>query len=84
MIHPGQNLTLWVTPAEARRNRDGETVNKTSAIPVSSDGKVYVVQPGDTLWDISRKFQGLTIEKIKALNNLRNNKLQPGQKLIIG
>jgi membrane-bound lytic murein transglycosylase D len=41
------------------------------------------VQPGDTLWDISRKFQGLTIEKIKALNNLKTNKLKPGQKLIV-
>jgi membrane-bound lytic murein transglycosylase D len=51
------------------------------AIP---DSKTYTVQPGDTLWDISKKFEGLTIEKIKSLNKLNNSKLQPGQKLIIG
>ena len=43
----------------------------------------YVVKRGDTLWDISRKFEGLTIEKLKSLNNLSSNKLQPGQKLIV-
>jgi membrane-bound lytic murein transglycosylase D len=36
------------------------------------------------LWDIAKKFQGLTIEKIKILNNLKTTKLQPGQKLIVG
>jgi membrane-bound lytic murein transglycosylase D len=54
-----------------------------AAIPVP-DSKTYTVQPGDTLWDISKKFEGLTIEKIKSLNNLNNSRLQPGQKLIIG
>jgi membrane-bound lytic murein transglycosylase D len=43
-----------------------------------------VVQPGDTLWDISRKFDGLTIEKIKSLNNLDGNKIKAGQRLILG
>ena len=56
-----------------------------AAQPVSiPDSKTYIVQPGDTLWDISRKFEGLTIEKLRSLNNLNNNKIQPGQKLIVG
>jgi membrane-bound lytic murein transglycosylase D len=53
-------------------------------LATSSEGKIYTVQPGDSLWDISKKFQGLTIEKIKSLNNLKTTKLQPGQKLIVG
>jgi membrane-bound lytic murein transglycosylase D len=48
------------------------------------NSKTYIVQPGDTLWEISKKFEGLTIEKIKSMNRLGNTKLQPGQKLIIG
>jgi membrane-bound lytic murein transglycosylase D len=49
-----------------------------------TSGKVYYVQPGDTLWDISRMYEGLSVEKIKKLNKLTSNKIKPGQKLIIG
>lgn len=44
----------------------------------------HVVQPGDTLWDISKMFNGLSIERIKQLNGLNNDKIKPGQKLKIG
>lgn len=82
VIHPGQRLNIWVTPSLATGT---QRVSQTTAqIVVSPQGKVYTVQPGDSLWDISKKFQGLTIEKIKILNNLKTNKLQPGQKLIVG
>jgi membrane-bound lytic murein transglycosylase D len=54
-------------------------------IPTPIPGsKTYIVQQGDTLWDISRKFEGLSIESIKNLNNLKDNKIKPGQTLIIG
>lgn len=48
------------------------------------DNKTYTVQPGDSLWLISRKLNGVTIEQLKKLNNLSNNQIKPGQKLIIG
>ncbi|MBK8290351.1 MAG: LysM peptidoglycan-binding domain-containing protein [Flammeovirgaceae bacterium] len=79
-IRVGQQLVVWVAP--------GQTVAKnttaTETILLSPDTKTYIVQPGDTLWDISRKVPGLTVEKIKTLNNLKSNSLQPGQKLIVG
>ena len=50
----------------------------------STTSKFHLVQPGDSLWKISRQYEGLTIEKIKELNNLKSNKIKPGQKLIIG
>ena len=80
VIHPGQRLNIWILPSASTVS------SKTSSVEVvtSPQGKVYTVQPGDSLWDISKKFQGLTIEKIKTLNNLKTNKLQPGQKLIVG
>jgi membrane-bound lytic murein transglycosylase D len=56
----------------------------SSPVIVDKNAKTYTVQDGDTLWDISKKFDGLTIDKIKSLNKLNNNKIQPGQKLIIG
>ena len=46
-------------------------------------GKIYVVEVGDSVWEIAQKF-GTTIEKIVILNELANSRLiRPGQKLII-
>ncbi len=78
MIRTGQKLTIWVkstVPAQ------------TSAVvvPVETPAdKTYTVQPGDTLWDISRKFKGLSVEKLKTLNNLKSNQVAPGMKLVLG
>jgi len=44
----------------------------------------YKVKSGDNLWDISRKFEGTSVEKIMKLNNLpKNYKLNVGQVLKI-
>lgn len=83
-IHIGQRLNIWHRPsASATAVLASKPKTTLPAVPVPNS-KTYTVQPGDTLWDISKKFEGLTIEKIKSLNNLNTSKLQPGQKLIIG
>jgi membrane-bound lytic murein transglycosylase D len=68
--------------------RNAASVKTASDIPsafaIPANSKTYIVQPGDTLWDISKKLQGTSVEKIKDLNKMRGNKLKPGQKLIIG
>lgn len=87
-IRIGQRLNIWVIPSNHEYSTSTiastKTPAKVSTPLLSPDSKVYTVEPGDTLWDISRKFEGLTIEKLKTLNNLKSTKLQPGQKLIIG
>jgi 2',3'-cyclic-nucleotide 2'-phosphodiesterase/3'-nucleotidase len=46
-------------------------------------GKIYVVEVGDSVWEIAQKFS-TTVEKIVVLNELANSRLiRPGQKLII-
>ncbi len=82
MIRTGQRLNIWVIPSQ-------RVTQVAKPLPVSlpspsARANTYIVQPGDTLWDISRKFQGVTIEKIKSLNNLKSNRLEPGMKLIVG
>lgn len=55
----------------------------TSVVAVNSSATVtqdYVVQPGDTLYAISRKFNA-TVDEIKRLNNLSGNNLSVGQNL---
>ncbi len=47
--------------------------------PVSS-ADTYIVKSGDTLWSIARN-NGLTVNELKALNNLTSNALSIGQVL---
>ena len=42
----------------------------------------YVVKKGDTLWSIARAY-GLTVERLKSLNNLTGNNLTIGDSLIV-
>jgi flagellum-specific peptidoglycan hydrolase FlgJ/LysM repeat protein len=48
--------------------------------PSAAVGEFYVVQQGETLWAISRKLS-TTVDKLKALNNLTDNIIKPGQQL---
>ena len=48
----------------------------------SGTSNIYVVQKGDSLYSIARKFN-TTVESIKKNNNLINNLLSIGQKIII-
>ena len=81
MIRIGQRLVIW---SASSTTKISNTNFNTSSIQLQGDTKTYTVQPGDTLWEISKKLPGITIERIKNLNNLKGNKLQPGQKLIVG
>ena len=47
-----------------------------------TEGTIYVVQKGDTLYNIAKKF-GVSLDNIKASNNLQNNLISVGQKLVI-
>jgi membrane-bound lytic murein transglycosylase D len=59
-----------------------------SDMPVSSssdqDYEFYVVRYGDTIWDIAKKFDGVSATDILRLNNISDaSKIQVGQKLRI-
>lgn len=43
---------------------------------------VYLVQDGDSLWKIARRFK-VKVEKLKAYNDLKSDKLKPGTALKI-
>lgn len=56
-------------------------------VPYSYSGPVlndnyYIVQAGDSLWSISKKY-GISVDKLKDINNLSSNLLNTGQKLLI-
>lgn len=63
----------------------GDTLLISSADSTGDDGNdnYYVVNSGDTLWSIARKYN-LSVNELKALNNLGSNVLSVGQRLIVG
>jgi membrane-bound lytic murein transglycosylase D len=85
-IRSGQRLTIWTKVSTKSTVTASAKKSKSATASTKSikNSKTYVVQPGDTLWDITKKFDGLTIDKIKKLNKLSNNKIQAGQKLVVG
>jgi LysM repeat protein len=56
------------------------TINKQ--LTTSSSESTYTVQPGETLYAISRKT-GISVEQIKQLNGLTDNAISVGQQLKI-
>jgi membrane-bound lytic murein transglycosylase D len=78
-IKVGQKLTILKKGSSIDTNLAINTVTSPTQTP-----EFYTVQPGDSLWIISKKFDGLTIDQIKKLNNLNSNQIKPGQKLKIG
>lgn len=64
------------------------SVNTTAShngpsIPTPDNMKVvyHIVQPGDTLWNIASRYEGVTVERIKEMNALRDNEIKVGTKL---
>ena len=58
--------------------------NKSNFTPKTQKGfNEYIVQKGDTLWEIAQKHKGVSVWKIKSLNNMDSDNLRPGTKLIL-
>jgi len=61
-------------------------ISTTAAItvPGESNFEFYTVKYGDTVWDIAKKFDGISATDIMKLNNLTDaSRIQVGQKLKI-
>jgi len=57
-------------------------IEKDSLNQATSADKLYTVKQGDTLYNISKRF-GLTVDDLKALNNIADSNIKIGQKLVI-
>jgi len=80
----GQRLTIHPRKPSASAKStttNATTVKTTSAI--AGNFNLYTVRQGDSLWSISQKFPGVSVENIKKWNDISGNKLKPGMKLKI-
>ena len=58
------------------------TVPDSSAAQAAPVSKNYAVKQGDTLYNISKRF-GLSVDDLRALNNLNGNSIYIGQILVV-
>ena len=76
----GQRLTIYPRKPVAV-NKTAST--STSKLSSNTSSKTYTVRSGDSLWSISQKFPGVSVQNIRDWNDISGNKLKPGMKLKI-
>ncbi len=79
-LRVGQRLTIfprkpYVASTSTKSN------SKSTSSTASTGSKVHTVQSGDSLWTISKKYPGVSIENLREWNGISGNNLKPGTKL---
>ncbi|MCB7481890.1 lytic transglycosylase domain-containing protein [Christiangramia sediminis] len=75
-LRVGQYLTIY-----PRKPVEVASSSNASGSGKSSDSRVYTVKNGDSLWSISKKFPGVTVQNLRSWNDMNTNSLKPGMKL---
>lgn len=81
-IRIGQNLKIFSQNSNVRSTPTTVASTSTNAI-ASADQKTYKVRQGDSLWSISQKFPGVSVENIKEWNDISGTNLKVGTTLKI-
>ncbi|MDB2492889.1 transglycosylase SLT domain-containing protein [Flavobacteriaceae bacterium] len=77
----GQRLTIYSrNPTAYSFNNSTSASKKTQK---NSSKSTYLVKPGDSLWSISNKLTGISVQNLKEWNDIWDNHLKPGMTLII-
>lgn len=79
-VRVGQRLTIYAkNPVTSSASRS--TPKTTTKSAIASDTKVHTVKSGDSLWTISKKYPGITIDNLREWNGIRGNDIKIGAKL---
>ncbi|AZQ60607.1 LysM peptidoglycan-binding domain-containing protein [Maribacter sp. MJ134] len=74
----GQRLTIYPRKSVVAAITPKKTPSRTAT---SSNSRVHEVRSGDSLWTISRKYPGVSIDNLREWNGISGNNLKPGTKL---
>mgnify|MGYP000889316529 FL=1 len=77
----GQRLAIYSRNPTADSSNIPKTSLKTAKN--STNKTTYLVKSGDSLWSISNKLAGVSIQNLKDWNDIWDNHLKPGMTLII-
>jgi membrane-bound lytic murein transglycosylase D len=77
-LKAGDRLTVYT------RNLALQPESSTNTMPhKKAEGQTYVVEQGDSLWSISKKFSGISVQNLQDWNGISGKNLKPGTKLMI-
>ncbi len=81
-LRVGQRLTIFPgTPISQTVAVQSKSSGTTTRGAVAEGTRIHTVKEGDSLWAISRKYPGITIENLREWNGISGNDLKPGTRL---
>ncbi|AWX44523.1 Membrane-bound lytic murein transglycosylase D [Flagellimonas maritima] len=81
-LRVGQRLTIYPRKPYVAKTVVAKTkTSKPVSGALASGSKTHTVKEGDSLWTISRKYPGISIDNLREWNGLSGNNLKPGTKL---
>ena len=84
MIHPGDVLIVSAKQTTNPTTPTNPTKPTNPTNPTTpANNQTYTVKSGDSVWAISNRY-GVSMANLVKWNNIRNNFIYPGQKLIVG
>lgn len=84
-LYIGQRLYIFPKKIRVMSHKSASKSNNVSGNSKKKGSfETYIVQKGDSLWTISRKFENVSVEDVKKWNNIWSIKnLKPGMKIKI-
>ena len=80
-IQPGQKLVILKEKSVTSQVRYARNFTREKEAIKKQKSKFYNVQNGDTLWNISQRYGGISIDKLKKLNGIKGNVVKAGMKI---
>jgi len=80
-LRVGQRLNIYSKKPVMSSSIASKSVKAASNTAIVAGAKAHTVKSGDSLWTISRKYPGISIENLREWNGISGNNLKPGTKL---